>query len=345
MAEALLTVLLLALALYAVLGGADFGAGIIEGLIGRRARKRVDVAIAPVWEANHVWLILAIVIAFVGFPRLYTIMATYLHVPLSLALLGIVARGSAFTFRHYDPSPTFKAGYTLAFRLASALTPVALGLITAAVAAGTLPSEPTGDFYAVFIAPWNTTFGWATGAFTCALFAFEGAALLAAEQPPDGAIELPYLRAARATQWLAIGMGGVVLLIAYLQDMRWLHDMMSSPPALVALLLASVLVAVIAVGFHAGRPWLVRVTMGAQVFCVLGGFAFAQLPILLRTRTADLTYRELAAPDATLRGLLWAIGIGLLLIGPAFSYLIVVYKLQGREPSVDDARKGPSSGA
>src|SRR5215510_7821906 len=107
MAEFLLAVMLIAAALYTVLAGADFGAGIMEGFMGRKARERVDVALAPVWEANHVWLVLIVVIAFVGFPRLYTIVSVHLHIPIVFALLGIVARGSAFTFRHYDPTDTF----------------------------------------------------------------------------------------------------------------------------------------------------------------------------------------------------------------------------------------------
>ena len=140
MAEALIAVMLVAGSLYTVLGGADFGAGIVEGVMGKKARERVDVALAPVWEANHVWLILIVVILFVGFPRLYTLLSIHLHIPIVFALLGIVARGSAFTFRHYDPTATFDRWYTAVFRFASLLAPLSLGLVLAATAAGTLPS-------------------------------------------------------------------------------------------------------------------------------------------------------------------------------------------------------------
>src|SRR4051812_37616275 len=103
MAELVLLVMLVSITLYAVLGGADFGAGMIELFLGRNGTKHVDAALLPVWEANHVWLVLLIVLAFVGFPQLYSVVSTFLHVPILLVLLGIVARGSAFTFRHYDP--------------------------------------------------------------------------------------------------------------------------------------------------------------------------------------------------------------------------------------------------
>lgn len=333
MAETLLLVMLVAAGLYTVLAGADFGAGIMEGLMGRKARDRVDVALAPVWEANHVWLVLIVVIVFVGFPRLYTILSIHLHVPLLFALLGIVARGSAFTFRHYDPSNTFDRWYTVVFRAASVLTPLSLGLIVAATATETVPAQPRGDFYNQFIAPWNTAFGWATAVFVCALFSFEGAALLAAEHVRDDA-PLPYLRSARWAHFATILSGGVVLLVAKVQDLVWLDGLIGSPLALVSMGVATVLIFVVAYAFHAGRPWVLRVSMGAQACCVMIGFFAAQFPVLLRARGHDFTYQELAAPASALRGLLWAVGIGLLIIVPALAYLIAIYKA----PRVDSAR-------
>src|SRR5687768_5964304 len=88
--------------LYTLLGGADFGAGIIETFAGKKGEGTISKAIAPVWEANHVWLILAVVILFTAFPRVYSSLSLVLHIPLMLVLLGIILRGTAFTFRHYD---------------------------------------------------------------------------------------------------------------------------------------------------------------------------------------------------------------------------------------------------
>jgi cytochrome d ubiquinol oxidase subunit II len=325
MAEFLLGVMLVAAALYTVLAGADFGAGIMEAFMGRKARERVDVALAPVWEANHVWLVLIVVIAFVGFPRLYTLVSVYLHIPVVFALLGIVARGSAFTFRHYDPTAALDTSYSAIFRIASLLTPLSLGLIVAATASGNIPLLPYGGFCKQFIDPWNSLFGWTTGIFVCALFAFEGAALLAAEHVRDDA-PLPYLRSARRAHFAAIGSGALVLIVAYIQDLRWLRQIGHSPLAIASMAMATVLIFVVAYAFHAGRPWVLRLAMGAQATCVLLGFFAAQYPVLLRTQTLDLTYRELAAGPATLRGLVWAVAIGLIVIVPLLAYLIAVYK-------------------
>jgi cytochrome bd-type quinol oxidase subunit 2 len=89
---------------------------------------------------------------------------------------------------------------------------------------------------------------------------------------------------------------------------------------------ATLLIFAVAYAFHAGRPWVLRLAMGAQACCVLIGFFAAQFPVLLRTRGEDYTYRDLAAPASTLRGLLWAVGIGLVIIVPLLAYLIAVYK-------------------
>jgi cytochrome d ubiquinol oxidase subunit II len=327
MHEFILAVMLVAAVLYAVLGGADFGAGLIEPFVRPEERKRIDVAIAPVWEANHVWLVLLATLAFVAFPPLYSVSTHYLHIPLVLVLLGIVARGSAFTFRHYDPTPGAYVGwYTLAFRAGSLLTPLFLGITLAATATGRIQSDPTRGFYALYVAPWNSLFTWSTGLFVTALFAFEGAALLAAENRELHPERLPFLRLARNAHVLTIALGALVLLAAYLDDLPWLRGLLHSPLALGCMVVATVLIAPIAWGFRNGRPWLVRLAVGAQAASILLGFFLAQYPVLLRMSRHDLTIEDAAAPDATFRALLVAVIVGLCAILPGTIYLIAVYK-------------------
>ena len=118
----------LSICLYIIFGGADFGAGIVELFTRKSNRTKTKnlmyESIAPVWEANHMWLIIAIVILFVGFPEIYTTLSIYLHIPLVLMLLGIIARGTAFTFRHYDAvKDDWQGVYTQIFYYSSLLTP------------------------------------------------------------------------------------------------------------------------------------------------------------------------------------------------------------------------------
>jgi cytochrome bd ubiquinol oxidase subunit II len=328
MHEFVLAVMLASATLYAVLGGADFGAGLVEPFVRPEDRKRIDVAIAPMWEANHVWLVLLATLAFVGFPPLYATATNYLHIPLALVLLGVVARGSAFTFRHYDPSPGALVGwYTLAFRAGSLLTPLFLGITLAATAAGGIRNDQSLGFYALYVAPWNTWFGWTTGLFVTALFAFEGAALLAAENPGiRSSGRLPFLRIARVAHLLSIALGGLVLVAAYFERLAWLDGLLHSWLALACMALATGLIAPIAWGFVHGHPWLVRLAVGGQVTSILLGFFLAQYPVLLRMSPQDLTIGEAAAPDATFRGLMVAVVVGLCAILPASAYLIAVYK-------------------
>ena len=241
-------------------------------------------------------------------------------------LLGIVARGSAFTFRHYDPTPGAWSGwYTLVFRFGSFLTPLFLGVTLAATFSGRLPADLSGGFYASYIAPWNTWFGWAMGLFVCALFAFEGAALLAAEHPSREG-PLPYLRLARNAHLLSVALGAHVFVAAYFEQRAWLASLLASLPMRAAIVLVTLLVPVVAYGFRRGRPWLVRIATGAQVALILLGFFAAQYPVLVRLSAGELTVANTAAPSATLRSLLWAVAIGLCAIVPGVAYLIRVYK-------------------
>jgi len=99
--------LLIALSIYILFGGADFGGGLLELVLRGHPhlQKKLQQTLAPVWEANHVWLIAVVVILFVGYPKAYARLSTVLFVPISLALLGIILRGAFFTFRKYDPEP------------------------------------------------------------------------------------------------------------------------------------------------------------------------------------------------------------------------------------------------
>lgn len=326
MAELLLGVMLLAATLYAVLAGADFGVGIVEPLLSKEQAARIDAAISPVWEANHVWLVLMVVLAFVGMPGLFATLCISLHIPLVMALLGIVARGTAFTFRHYDPEPgSLHQWYSWLFRFGSLLTPMFLGVTVAACVEGRLSFDTQRDFYSAFIAPWNTPFCWMSGLFVCALFAFQGVALLAAEQADDQG-PLPLLRTARVLHLVAMATGACALFTAFVTRLTWLNDF-ARVPSIACLVLATVLTPLVAYAFAHARPWLLRLAVGGQVAAILVGLFAAQYPLLLRMEHGAVTLENVVAPAAKLRALIIAVAIGLALIVPSMLYLLRVYKL------------------
>ena len=180
-------VMIVSLVLYALLGGADYGGGVWDLFaFGKRAREQralIADAISPVWEANHVWLILVIVVLFTAFPPAFAAIATALHIPITLLLIGIVLRGTAFTFRTYDvQSDNVQRRWSLVFSIASIITPVLLGIILGAIASGTIRVE-NGTVTTGFFKSWLAPFPFAVGFFALALFAFLAAVYLTLETP------------------------------------------------------------------------------------------------------------------------------------------------------------------
>src|SRR5687767_10332630 len=179
--------LLLALTAYVLLGGADFGGGVWDLLAGgprrREQRALIADAIGPIWEANHVWLILVVVLLFTCFPAAFARLMTVLHIPLTLMLIGIVLRGSAFTFRTYDSHrDDVQRRWGRVFAVASAITPVLLGICIGAIAQGRVSNASTGAHPVnVFFLSWYTPFAFSVGLLTLALFAYLAAVYLTVE--------------------------------------------------------------------------------------------------------------------------------------------------------------------
>src|SRR2546423_971239 len=167
--------MLVSLTFYALLAGADYGGGVWDLFArGPRAdeqRALIAHAIGPIWEANHVWLILVVVILFTAFPAAFATITTALHIPLTLLLIGIVLRGSAFTFRTYDSQrDSVQRRWSRTFSIASIITPVLLGVIVGALSSGTIHLED-GTFTSSFLSSWLTPFPFAVGLFALSLFA------------------------------------------------------------------------------------------------------------------------------------------------------------------------------
>ncbi|MBK5117241.1 MAG: cytochrome d ubiquinol oxidase subunit II, partial [Thermoleophilia bacterium] len=156
--EVAAAILWLGATLYAVFGGADFGAGILslfsrrDAEVGARARQRIQHSLGPVWEANHVWLIFCLVVLWTAFPKAFGPLMETLYVPLTLALIGIILRGSGFAFGH-----TFSgAGRERAekvFAASSLMTPFFMGCVVGAIADGAVPASGPGEPFSSWLAP------------------------------------------------------------------------------------------------------------------------------------------------------------------------------------------------
>src|SRR5688572_25647684 len=210
-----------AILLYLLLGGADFGAGIIELFTSKKnerlTRRTMYKAIGPIWEANHMWLIITIVILFVGFPAIYTTMSVHLHIPLVIMLLGIIARGTAFTFRHYDAVvDDMQEVYNRIFAWSSFLTPFFLGIIAGSAVSGQIDTEAR-DFLTAYVYSWLSWFTVAIGLFTVGICGFLAAVYLIgeAESPQERA---RFRKKAFVMNIAAVASGGLVFLAAEKQN-------------------------------------------------------------------------------------------------------------------------------
>jgi cytochrome d ubiquinol oxidase subunit II len=305
-------VCLVALVLYAVLGGADFGGGVWDLLAtGRRTRQQriaISDAIGPVWEANHVWLIYVVVLLFTCFPLAFADIATALYVPLTLALVGIVLRGAAFVFRNYaaEAAPV-AATWTAVFGIASLATPFFLGDAVGALATGR---------YA-----WTSPFALLVGFFAIGVCAQVAAVFILLDVPAGDVREDFRRRAVRAT--IAVWVLGALPAIAIIAGEPTLHAAMLHPAAIcgvvVALLSGLAVIALVAARSFA----LARFAVGVEAAAIFAGWFGAQAPDIV---PGKLTYVAAASSDAMIGAFLVATGLGAIVLIPSLALLVRVFK-------------------
>jgi cytochrome d ubiquinol oxidase subunit II len=318
-----------ALCLYVVFGGADFGGGVWDLFASgpRKSEQRalIEKAIGPIWEANHVWLILAVVLLFAAFPPAFAAISIALHIPLTLFLIGVLFRGSAFTFRAYDDrNDNRQQRWGLIFSLASVASPVLLGVIAGAVASGQIHIE-SGMVTSGYVAPWLAPFPFVVGLFALALFAYLAAVYLAAEASAAGSPELMEDFRRRA---LVAGIAvGVVALLAFALSFGGaprIREGLTGRPWTWPLHLATAVAATTAFwALWRRKLALARVGVVAQTILILIGWGASQYPYIL---VPSHTLTSAAANPRTQELLLIALGAGSLLLFPSLYVLYRVFK-------------------
>lgn len=320
------TVTLLSLVVYVLFGGADYGAGVWDLLAsGPRAAKQRDLiahAIGPVWEVNHVWLIIVIVLLFTGFPAAFSAIMTTLHVPLSLMLICVVLRGSAFAFRSYENSAVARKRWNPVFSIPSVIAPVLLGSVIGAIATGEPGRAMTSGLPVPLFAAWLKLFPMVVGLFALNIFAFLAAVYLTLETD-NADLREDFRRRAIISAVLLGGVAGAVYLLAR-TDAPAVYQGLSRSPwgwpvryATGGFAIAN-LIAVWLRWYH-----VARVTAMIQVALILWGCALAQYPLLV---PPDIDIKTGAAPPMVLKSLLAVVGVGSLILFPSMYYLFRVFK-------------------
>jgi cytochrome bd ubiquinol oxidase subunit II len=311
---------LVGLVLYTVLGGADFGAGIWQLTAGRselsdRIRDHSHDSMAPVWEANHVWLIFVLVVFWTAYPTAFGSIASTLCVPLFLAGLGIVFRGATYALRSGIRTPRELRVIDTAFAVSSLLVPFALGATVGGIASLRVP---VGNAAGNLLTSWFNPTGVTIGLIAVASAAYLSAVFLSADSVRAGDAELERAFRARAlgAGVLAGGLAVIGLIVLHSDAPRLFHGLVHGG-GLVALIV-SVLAGIAALWLVLARRYEpARYVAAVAVAAIVAGWAFAQEPLLLR----DLTIRQAAAPHDTLVVVTVAVLAGGAILAPSLALL------------------------
>src|SRR5262245_45358688 len=166
LADVPIVLILAGLAAYTVLAGADFGAGFWT-LVPRggsasaaATRDHARHAMGPVWEANHVWLIFALVVCWTAYPVAFASIMSTPCVPLFIAAVGIILRGASYALRGQLDAGSGRRAVERVFALSSIMTPFALGTVVGAIASGRVPiGNARGDVLGSWLNPTAVSIG------------------------------------------------------------------------------------------------------------------------------------------------------------------------------------------
>jgi cytochrome d ubiquinol oxidase subunit II len=320
-----LALMWLGLTAYALFAGADFGAGfwdLIAGGSERGApqRRLIEHSIGPVWEANHVWLIFVLVVMWTGFPPAFAAIASTLYIPLTLAALGMIARGAAFAFRKTVSGLGMRRFFGAAFAFSSVVTPFFLGTIAGGVASGRVPPGiATGDIVTSWLNPTSVlggvlavgTCAYLAGVFLCGDALREGLWFVANE-----------LRIRALISAFVVGAVSIVGIFVLRADApRLFHGLTGRGLPLV---IVSALAGVASIGLLLARRYAwARIAAALAVTAVVWGWAAAQYPYLLQP---SLSIDAAAAPRSTLTALLVSLIAGGAILLPALVYLYTLFQ-------------------
>jgi cytochrome d ubiquinol oxidase subunit II len=321
-------IMVVALNAYVLLAGADFGGGVWDLFASgpRKPAQRALIAhaIGPVWEANHVWLILVIVLLFTGFPRAFQLLSIRLNLPLTGVLIGIVLRGSAFAFRGYGGDrDEVQRRWGRVFAVASLVTPILLGVAVGTIASGALGRPPAdAGFHAGYVGPWLTPFALTVGLFTLACFAYLAAVYLTVEAE-DPELREDFRRRA-LIGGVAVGVLAGAALLASRAAAPMIHAGLIRSPWALPFQLCTAFAAVTGLtALWRRRYRLARVAAAAQVSLILWGWVWSQFPYVV---PPVVTIGEGAAPETTLHLVLGALALGGAILIPSLVYLFRVFK-------------------
>jgi cytochrome d ubiquinol oxidase subunit II len=328
-------VILAALVIYSLLGGADYGAGFWDLMCsGPRQQDQRDLiarAIQPVWEANHIWLILVVVLMFSGFPAAFSEITLGLAVPIFLILLGVVLRGSSYVFRAYfTGSVRTQLYWGKVFSISSSITPLFLGIVIGAISSnGVLVKDGVSENG--FLGTWLHPFPLIVGVLSLSLFAYLSACYLAIETD-DPALQNDFRNRALFSGFVSL-MAAFATYVVAGNATQGIRDGLSRAPYVWLIEVGGAITALVAFQALWTRHYQrARIAAAAQVALIVFGWGVAQYPYLVRP---ELTIYNSAAPTNIVSDLVIAVAMGALLLIPSLILLLLVFKTHRESIAVD----------
>jgi cytochrome d ubiquinol oxidase subunit II len=342
LADVPLIVMLVGLAAYVVLGGADFGAGFWQLWGGsserdKEIREHAHQAMGPVWETNHVWLIFVLVICWTAYPTAFGSIASTLSAPLFIASIGIILRGTTYALRSGTATPREQRLIEMAFAVSSILTPFALGTVIGGIASGRVPvGNAKGDLASSWLNPTSIFIG----VLAVATAAYLAAVYLAADAVRRGRRDLADAYRARALGTGvvagALALGG---LLVVRDDARRIWDGLTGGAGLAAVIVSAAAGTATLALVYRSRFEPARVTAALAVAAIIAGWALAQRPNFL----PGLTVAEAAASHSALVAVIVGVAIGAVLLVPSLALLFGLF-LRGRfDPDTAEAESVQAS--
>ncbi len=343
MADLIAWVMVVAIAAYVGAGGTDYGAGFWDLMAGgaergKRPRWLIDHAMAPVWEANNVWLIFVFIVMWTGFPTMFQAVFGAMWLPLALAAVGLVLRGAGFALRKPTRTLAQRRVYGAMFAISSLVTPFFLGAVLGGIASGRVAVGTTASADA-----WANPTSVLAGLLAIAATAFLGAVFLCSDARRFGADDLvDYFRLRALLAFGAVVVLALVGLPVTHGDARYVWEGLTGGWGLLLIVLAAVCgLATVLLLLRRSYGWS-RYTSVASVALTVGAWGLAQRPYLLPT---SLTVSDAAGAAHTLHWLAIVTGIAIVLVGPA---LVLLYRLDtmgALEPLTDaDTRAASAPG-
>lgn len=322
LADTVLVIIWMGVTAYAIFGGADFGAGILDLFAGsadrgREMRSQLEHSIGPVWEANHVWLIFVLVYLWTAFPTAFVSIMTTMYIPVMLAGLGIVMRGSAFAFRKWAPTVSKERVMGAAFAASSFVTPFFLGAVAGGVASGRVPlGNAQGNPWSSWLNP-TSILGGILAIVACTYLA---AVLAARDAIRTGRVGLASSFRRRAL-WAGVVSGAVAVAGVFVMraDAPTIHEGLTDPEglAMIAISTGAGIVSLIAIA--RARHHVSRVAAVVATSAIIWGWGIAQYPWLL---PETLTVEQGAAGTSVLASLIIAFVVAGMIAVPALVWLL-----------------------